>query len=481
MSDKYRSNCEQALRLAQWGAKRPLSFLYGSLGFFDFRTTPATVYDSRVEVLMKRIASLLFIPFMFAFLFTSLAAAQAPTPEDTQRFTAIKARHDKGEPVTAEEQQFAMRYMQRQSGQAGGQGRQPTPEERRRFQDIMERRKKGEDISPEDRDFAMRMRERMGQGQGQQSPQQQAARFAEYAKTHPPRESTGLAPLPDLGKGEYQGEQGGLYPGGENKPPAAHLKAGLALARAIAPLDTEGRKSENGKIVLLSIGMSNTTMEFSAFQKLAEKEKDLSPRLAIVDGAQGGQTAAVTANNQANYWNVVDERLTKAGVTRQQVQAVWLKQANAQPARPFPAEAKKLQADVVETLHNLAARFPNLKIAYLSNRIYAGYAASALNPEPHSYEGGFAVKWVIADQIAGKPELNYDPAKGAVRSPWVAWGPYLWTDGLKGRKDGLTWNKDEVGPDGTHPSQAGREKVAKLLLDFLKSDPTARPWFLAGP
>ena len=173
------------------------------------------------------------------------------------------------------------------------------------------------------------------------------------------------------------------------------------------------------------------------------------------------------------------DRLAAAGVTAKQVQAVWIKQANGNPEEGFPDAAKKLAADVVATLHNLHDKFPNLKIAYLSSRIYGGYATTALNPEPYAYEGGFAMKWVIADQIAGKPELNYDPAKGAVRAPWLAWGPYLWTDGVKGRKtDSLTWLKDDVvETDRTHPSDSGRAKVAKMLLDFLKSDPTAKIWF----
>ena len=125
-------------------------------------------------------------------------------------------------------------------------------------------------------------------------------------------------------------------------------------------------------------------------------------------------------------------------------------------------------------------RFPNLKIAYLSSRTYAGYATSPLNPEPHSYESGFAVKWLIADQIAGKPELNYDPAKGPVRAPWCAWGPYVWADGTKSNSDGLDYVRADYEQDGTHPSPSGREKVAGRLLGFLKSDPTARPWFMGG-
>lgn len=346
----------------------------------------------------------------------------------------------------------------------------PTPEEARRFAEIRAKRQRGETLTPEEEQFARRMMQR---AQGQQ-PQ----RFDEWAKTHPPRESTGLVPLPDLGKGTYKGEQGGFYPGGQNAPPAAHLKAGLARARDIAPLDAEGVRSDNGKIVLLSIGMSNTTQEFSVFQKLAREDKDLNPRLAIVDGAQGGQAAEVTANPQANYWKVVDERLAQAGVTARQVQVVWVKQANIRPAEEFPANARRLQRDFIATLQNCAARFPNLKIAYLSSRTYGGYATTPLNPEPHAYEGGFAVRWVVSDQIAGKPELNYDPAKGEARSPWAAWGPYLWTDGMKGRTDGFKYAREDFGPDGTHPSVSGREKVARLLLDFLKGEPTARTWFL---
>jgi hypothetical protein len=156
-------------------------------------------------------------------------------------------------------------------------------------------------------------------------------------------------------------------------------------------------------------------------------------------------------------------------------------QADGKPTEGFPAATKMLQDAVVATLHNLHDKFPNLKMVYLSSRFYAGYAASPLNPEPYAYEGGFAMKWAIAGQIAGKPDMNFDPGKGPVRCPWIAWGPYLWADGLKGRKqDDLVWRyEDMMIGDRTHPSQVGRQKVAKLLLDFFKADPTSRPWFLA--
>ena len=300
----------------------------------------------------------------------------------------------------------------------------------------------------------------------------------EFKKNNPPRETTGLIPLTDLGKGTYKNTTGGLYPGGENVPPQDHLKAGLKFAGRIVPLDAEGNPSSNGVVVLLSVGMSNTTQEFQVFKKMAEADADMNPRVVLVDGAQGGQSAEVTADAMAKYWEVTNERLTAANVTPKQVQVAWIKQATPGPTRPFPAEVKTLQGYLLQTVQVLANRFPNLKIAYLSNRIYAGFATSALNPEPHAYETAFAVKWLIADQISGMPELNYDSEKGEVRSPWLAWGPNLWADGLKARGDGLTYARDDLGDDGTHPSMSGRAKVAKQLLAFLKTDSTAQPWFV---
>jgi hypothetical protein len=321
-----------------------------------------------------------------------------------------------------------------------------------KWSEIKARHDNGEKITEEERDYLESKIERRNQ-------EASAKATAAYAKAHPPRESTGMAPLTELGKGTYKGEEGGLYPGGGNTPPAAHLQAGLRLASQIAPIE--------GPIAMCTIGMSNTTQESRSF-----------PKLTIVDCAQGAQTASKIQDPNLPYWKFVNERLKNAGVTSQQVQVVWIKEANGNPTEPFPEHAKKLQANLEQVLHNLHDKFPNLKIAYLSSRIYGGYAGSPLNPEPWAYEEGFSMKWLIADQIAGKPELNYDPAKGPVRAPWIAWGPYLWADGLAGRKDGLVWKREDLGPDGTHPSLLGREKVARLLMDFLQQDPTSRAWFV---
>ena len=365
--------------------------------------------------------------------------AQKMEEVDEGKAAELRTRQRQGETLTDEERDYI----------------QQAAQYRQKVQQLQTRQRQGETLTDEEATF-------LKQALEARRKRTQETRAA-YLKANPARDSTGMVPLNDL-KDTYKGEEGGLYPGGGNTPPPDHLQAGLALANQIVPLNAQGEPAPEGQIVFLSVGMSNTTQEFVAFQKLAESAPNLNPHLVLVDGAQGGQSADRTADPEANYWQVSDRRLQAAGVTPQQVQAVWIKQATPGPKKPFPAEAKALQQHMVTNLHILMNRYPNLKIAYLSNRIYAGYAASALNPEPHAYETAFAMKWLIADQIAGASELNYNPKKGPALSPWLAWGPYLWADGLKARSDGLIYSRADLGDDGTHPATQGRKKVAQLLL-----------------
>jgi hypothetical protein len=292
------------------------------------------------------------------------------------------------------------------------------------------------------------------------------------------RTSVGLRPLTDLGAATYQGQPGGLYGAGSNSRPPGHDAAGRALARAIGPRDAAGRPSADGRYVFISIGMSNTTQEFSAFEPLGDADPLKDPRLVIVDGAQGGVTAADWAAEGCPCWATLDQRLRSAGVAPGQVAVAWVKLADRQPSTGWPAYAQRLTEETIRVLQIARARYPNLQLAYLSSRIYAGYATTTLNPEPYAYESGFSVKWVVEEQIAGSPALTYDAAQGPPRAPWVAWGPYLWADGLTPRGDGLTWACTDLQGDGTHPSGAGRQKVAQLLLQFVREDTTAREWFL---
>ena len=293
---------------------------------------------------------------------------------------------------------------------------------------------------------------------------------------------TGLIPLSDLGVGTYMGFEGGLYPGGRSLPPPSHRQAALAAARNIRPLDATGNPDPGGWIGLLSIGMSNTNQEFKVF----ERDADISPwrhaRVVIVNGAVGGQAAEIIASPGAPYWSIVDERLATAGLTPAQIQAVWLKEANAQPiSTSFPAHALALENDLADIVRILKARFVNLRICFLSSRIYGGYSSNPLRGEPLSYETGFSVKWLIEDQIDGSPGLNHDPAGGTVVAPVLLWGPYLWADGATPRSDGLTWLPADFEADNVHPSSPGEKKVGALLSLHFAVDPAANPWYAARP
>ena len=300
------------------------------------------------------------------------------------------------------------------------------------------------------------------------------------AATLEPRASVGLTPLTEMTAADrYKGEDGGLYGGGKNEPPEAHLEAARSETMKIEPLDAGGTPAANGTIALVSISMSNATQEFSLFKQLADQDPKKSARVTLVDCAQGGQAMAQWVDPRAPAWLEADRRLEVASVSPNQVQVVWVKLANVQPTGDLAQHGRKLQSDTLSVLQNAKVRFPNLRIAYLSSRIYGGWTARPLNPEPYAYEGAFAVRWLIQDQIRGEARSNHDPARGPVRAPVLLWGPYLWADGTTPRKsDGLIYERADLAADGTHPSQSGRQKVADLLLRFFQTDSLASTWYL---
>ena len=102
----------------------------------------------------------------------------------------------------------------------------------------------------------------------------------------------GITPLTDMPPGStYQGFPGGLYPDGNN-PPDTWRAAALARAQTIRPLAADGTDdASNGRIVLLSVGMSNATQEYSNFVALAGADPRRDAHVLTVDGAQGGRDA----------------------------------------------------------------------------------------------------------------------------------------------------------------------------------------------
>jgi PKD domain len=307
--------------------------------------------------------------------------------------------------------------------------------------------------------------------------------------------STGNVPLNELTV-PYKGNQGGLYPNGANNRPAGHLNAGLQIANQIMPLNASGQvDNTNGKIVMVSVGMSNTTMEWAsgdpithdstqAFRFRATSDPALNRQLVIIDCAQASRTALNWSNLGDPTWTTAIQRVTNTivngqHITTNQVQIAWVKLALPNPSTfgPFPTHVQQFQRDLEMTMRNLKTMFPNIKMAFVSTRTrsYSDFVLG-LNPEPFAYETGFGVKWMIQKQINGDPSLRFSGLNPV--APYLSWGPYFWIDGLNRRSDGAIWNCNDLISDFTHPSSSGVQKVSSQLLAFFKTDPTTTPWYL---
>lgn len=294
-------------------------------------------------------------------------------------------------------------------------------------------------------------------------------------------------PLIDLGNQEYirmDGQQtgftGGLYPQGSNQRPAGFNEDALDAAARIQPLTSDGTPDlTNGKIAMVSVGMSNASMEFGAFAADAHKSDEVNPRLVIINGALPNQTAEIWSDPDSGPWTELENRLSRAGLAPAQVQVAWVKNVVRGPG-DFPVWAEELQGHLEQIARNLKAKYPNIKITYFSSRTRSYAYWRGISPEPVAFETAYAVKWMIEKQIEGDPSLNYDPAAGAVTSSILLWGPYLWANGSEPRSDGFVWLPEDLTSDCTHPSPSGVAKVAGLLMDFFTSDETAVSWFLGS-
>lgn len=290
------------------------------------------------------------------------------------------------------------------------------------------------------------------------------------------RTQSGRTPINDLGTGTYKGAQGGLYPGGVNTRPATHDQNGRYLANnVVKPRDAQGNIDlVNGRIGFVSTGMSNATQEFSYFIQAVQGDSRLNPRLALVDGAQGGRDAVDWSDPNSTTWSILADRLATAGVAPLQVQVMWFKhQILGDNLVTFPQDTQHLR-DLLRSIVTIArSKYPNLRLGFVNSRSYGDYNGAARGQG--AYEHGFGVKWLIEDQINGDPRLDYGDSGPA---PWLSWGAYIWADGLAGRSDGLTWACSDFQSDGIHPATSGREKVKGQLLGVFSKDPTATPWFL---
>lgn len=296
----------------------------------------------------------------------------------------------------------------------------------------------------------------------------------------------------------YFGYTGGLYPDSTNLMPLAHAQAGFARAQAVRPLDVNGLPAEDGRIVFLSVGMSNSSQEFcgsnipclrNSFAGQAIDDPEVSDRIAFYNGAQNHLSAEFWLDPTEIGYQDIESGLEEQGLSVEQVQIIWLKVANTmeatRPSLPDPdADVVLLLANLGQIVRNLDDLYPNLQQVFVSSRTYGGYAENLVSPEPWAYETGFGFKWLIEAQIHQMEYGEIDACAGDLdyngEAPWIGWSAYLWANGMEPRSDGLYWERSDFVDDGMHPSKSGVLKVGGLLLDFFKHSPLTSGWFLAA-
>jgi hypothetical protein len=222
----------------------------------------------------------------------------------------------------------------------------------------------------------------------------------------------------------------------------------------------------NGRIVIISISMSNGNIEFSRYVELYSAHAEIHPQVGLVNCAVGGNALEDWTAADDRLWETCSRRIQSAGFSLAQVRVVWAKDADehTEHGRTLPnpqADYYDLVRNIAELSRRIAREFPSVQAIFHTSRIYGGYPTDPQlqrgRGEPLCYEGGFAVNAVIEQYNRG--ELT--------GTPWIGWGPYLWSNGAEPNGSGISWllgDYDESYP--VHVNQAGATKVANALHRF---------------
>lgn len=291
----------------------------------------------------------------------------------------------------------------------------------------------------------------------------------------------------------YLGYQGGLYPDGSNVMPAAHFASGMNVSRQVVPLNDFGiLDTENGKAGFICLGASTAGNAFNHFKSKAEADPAVNPCLRFANCAVGAKGLEIMIDTLVNNWYWEDEIMPDvldADLTRHQVQVMWIMvTSRIDTVLVWPFQPRSVTEKYEALMPILLAKFPNLKQVFLSGFNYGGYADPTkefyeMIYEPSSYWNNWSVKFLVENQIEGDSALLFSGPDR--KSPWLAWGPHFWADGMRANVvDGLRWNCEvDYKPDGGgyHMSNEGKDKQGKIILDFFKNSLIAADWFNYPP
>ena len=294
--------------------------------------------------------------------------------------------------------------------------------------------------------------------------------------------SGSFVPLEDLGSSMFMSYQGGQYPAGSNIRPSLQLSRALTQANAIVPLNLSGNIDQsNGKVVMIGVGASNPRAEFTAFKQLCDTFQCLNNKLKIINTCKGGTGIQKMNYDTAAYWSLAADTLLSYGLSSLQVQVIWIEQEHTGSTNTvFPSSPLQLVNEYKKLLEVILIKYPNVKIAYINSRAYAGYSDNTSGPglsHPRDYYNSWAIKWLIENQINNVSGFNYISPN--INIPFVDWATNSWANGNIPKQDGFFWDcvNDFGAADGLHLSTIGEKKVGLRLFNYFSKDTTSKIWF----
>ena len=300
-----------------------------------------------------------------------------------------------------------------------------------------------------------------------------------------------LIPLDVLGVDAWTDPQGishigGLYPFGQNTPPAGHNKLICQANKNVYPRNGAGVRDDiSGKIGFMVIGASNPMHIANIAEDMYYSDPQHNPKVVIVNNGQEGMS--VDKMLTTSYFSGCLTNVAEHGLTAAQVQCVWFKTDTLEmdlDDLSFDDYVDAHMPAFCDALQRILIDYPNCKIIYFTGRHTTRYALAGYEKhfEPRAYYCNWIHKFLIEEQINGNP--NYKCKGIGAVMPVLAWANPFYSNGPEENTFGYSVNESTFIPagdgainNGVHLSDAGLEYAADYFLDFFFTNPYTKKWF----
>ncbi|MFZ5424520.1 MAG: hypothetical protein ACOZAO_01850 [Patescibacteria group bacterium] len=265
---------------------------------------------------------------------------------------------------------------------------------------------------------------------------------------------TGLADSYVTMEGRKFDLEGGLYPNSQNKYSVEHEALGLMVANEV-------RENESN-FGMLAIGGDSASKIFTHFIPLLATDLSVNSKLHVINGAYANSTILSWASSENTaVWDNAVKHVYDAGISPADVSILWI-QMEPDPfllqTVEFPKNITLYSENLSKIMSTALENFPSIELVYVTSsyRNYS-YDKNVLS-EPAFFETGYGVKSFVANNLHNT-------------SPWVSWGPYLWSNSSD-------WSAANLDTDCISLSNKGAAILSETLVSFFKADKVSSLWFL---